>query len=408
MSSTTLTTAATTTTVAVPAMTIAEPTEGETARTKLTTRLARWTQTLNALDERLSTPVFACGFSTAWCELLYSFPAHIFGSSFSVMVMPVWIATLAISSSSPGASSSDVEEQHSRQRAVMVLHSLTLGLTLLYFVAWLYFQHYQAQQLLGQLFYRPSLYLLGCPWNVAILWTLQTVLLPQQPSPPRMEDARMFSLALYPLFLFPPLVTIVNYLKKTTKRQRPAYKDWHRNANDKEDANDDTRKSSSSSLQDNNNATKQLLWTNKKKYPFMTELLAKYNGDASFPSGDAALATLFALPIYYIGSTTTNDDHNDASGSSRYYYQGIAVSIVVLSASGRMYVLAHHVLDVTVGILLSIGLHHLATLLGFGIDQMQWWYPLLTNGLYFGYEHWRKAKKHQSTRTKTDSATKKE
>ena len=141
----------------------------------------------------------------------------------------------------------------------------------------------------------------------------------------------------------------------------------------------------------------------------MTELLAKYNGDASFPSGDAALATLFALPIYYIGSTTTNDDHGgDAIGSSRYYYQGIAVSIVVLSASGRMYVLAHHVLDVTVGILLSIGLHHLATFWGFGIDQMQWWYPLLTNGLYFGYEQWRKAKKDQSVRTKTDSATKKE
>ena len=140
----------------------------------------------------------------------------------------------------------------------------------------------------------------------------------------------------------------------------------------------------------------------------MTALLAKYHGDASFPSGDAALVALFALSISYIGSNT-NDDNDDDTGSSRYYYKGIAacivMSIVVLSASGRiMYVLAHHLLD----IMLSIGMHHLATFLGFGIDQMQWWYPLLKNCLYFGNEKWKKAKKNQSARTETDSATKKE
>ena len=138
----------------------------------------------------------------------------------------------------------------------------------------------------------------------------------------------------------------------------------------------------------------------------MTALLAKYHGDASFPSGDAALVALFALSIYYIGSNT-NDDNEDDTGSSRYYYKGIAASIGLLSTNGRMYVLAHHLLD----IMLSIGMHHLATFLGFGIDQMQWWYPLLKNCLYFGNEKWKKAKKakkNQSARTETDSATKKE
>ena len=62
----------------------------------------------------------------------------------------------------------------------------------------------------------------------------------------------------------------------------------------------------------------------------MTALLAKYHGDASFPSGDAALVALFALSIYYIGSNT-NDDNGDDTGSSRYYYKGITASIVVFS-----------------------------------------------------------------------------
>ena len=58
----------------------------------------------------------------------------------------------------------------------------------------------------------------------------------------------------------------------------------------------------------------------------MTALLAKYHGDASFPSGDAALVALFALFIYYIGSNT-NDDNEDDTGSSRYYYKGIAARV---------------------------------------------------------------------------------
>eukprot|EP00751_Fragilariopsis_kerguelensis_P000996 CAMPEP_0170824062 /NCGR_PEP_ID=MMETSP0733-20121128/45075_1 /TAXON_ID=186038 /ORGANISM="Fragilariopsis kerguelensis, Strain L26-C5" /LENGTH=87 /DNA_ID=CAMNT_0011187229 /DNA_START=197 /DNA_END=456 /DNA_ORIENTATION=+ len=87
----------------------------------------------------------------------------------------------------------------------------------------------------------------------------------------------------------------------------------------------------------------------------MSRILAEYNGDASFPSGDAALATLYAIPIYHIGSLSSS-----SSSFSSYKYKALASIIIFLSASGRMYLLAHHLSDVTVGIMISYLIHFVA------------------------------------------------
>ena len=50
---------------------------------------------LNKIDEFISDPVFRLGLPK-WLELLYSFPANIFGSTFSLMVMPLWIGLVAL------------------------------------------------------------------------------------------------------------------------------------------------------------------------------------------------------------------------------------------------------------------------------------------------------------------------
>mmetsp|Transcript_15512 Transcript_15512/g.17449 ORF Transcript_15512/g.17449 Transcript_15512/m.17449 type:complete len:110 (-) Transcript_15512:43-372(-) len=77
---------------------------------------------------------------------------------------------------------------------------------------------------------------------------------------------------------------------------------------------------------------------------------------------------------------------SSSSSFSSYKYKALASIIIFLSASGRMYLLAHHLSDVTVGIMISYLIHFVATLVGFGMLQMKWWYPLLTNFIYFVFK----------------------
>jgi hypothetical protein len=55
----------------------------------------------------------------------------------------------------------------------------------------------------------------------------------------------------------------------------------------------------------------------------------------------------------------------------------LAGAIVLSSGLGRMYVLAHHLSDVLAGGLLTLVVHGVATLVGFGVFRTEWWYPLV-------------------------------
>jgi len=92
----------------------------------------------------------------------------------------------------------------------------------------------------------------------------------------------------------------------------------------------------------------------------MTFILAKYDGDKSFPSHDALSAAIVAIPLYGIQGC-----------------EGLALAIVVTACLGRMYVLAHHFFDVLTGCLLAIGAHVAATALGFKMHHLDWFHALV-------------------------------
>mmetsp|Transcript_22252 Transcript_22252/g.24790 ORF Transcript_22252/g.24790 Transcript_22252/m.24790 type:complete len:408 (+) Transcript_22252:269-1492(+) len=328
---------------------------------------------LNAFDEIISGPVFHFGLPK-WLELLYSFPACIFGTSFSLMTMPLWIAVLAVMEQKQNDDSSS-----NNNTQFLLLQTITIGVTAVYVIGWGLFQQYGRHDLGLKLFWRWGLYMSGTPWCLAILaYTLPTT----SNSNDNNNNNDIFSMAIYPLFLFPFVLRIVNYLKKSARRHRPAYKDSLLNCNQK----------------DNDDKNKAKKWIDNKKYPAMTEMLAKGNHDASFPSGDAALAALFAIPIFYIGSSTDTDTDTDNDGSygNNYYYKAIGVGIVFLSASGRMYVLAHHLFDVLTGIATSYLIHITSTFVfGFGMYEMKWWYPLVSIASFLCYDKLKKMESQQ-------------
>lgn len=69
---------------------------------------------------------------------------------------------------------------------------------------------------------------------------------------------------------------------------------------------------------------------------------------AAFPSGDVAGSVTFAYPVLRCWSVAAA-----GAAASSPALPGAAIACVLLSAFGRMYFLAHHALDVTVGALLA-------------------------------------------------------
>ena len=185
-------------------------------------------------------------------------------------------------------------------------------------------------------------------------------------------------MAIYPLFLWPILITLLNWMKSTSKRSRPALKDIER-----KNAEGCGRGTSEN-------------WTQKKKFPAMTQLLAKYNGDASFPSGDVLCATMVALSIFNISSDVTH----------AYRPSHLASTIVILAGTGRMYVLAHHFFDVMVGAILPFLAHRVATKLGCGMFDMEWWHPLLVLGIFLVINSITRRKSDEKKSTKNPLAEK--
>ena len=89
--------------------------------------------------------------------------------------------------------------------------------------------------------------------------------------------------------------------------------------------------------------------------------------DESFPSGDAAEAVVFAATLLRAGWTFH-----------------LPLFLVFLSATGRVYFHAHHVLDVTFGsIVAAVSCYFISNWL---TEELDWYIPLVCVGLFIGLE----------------------
>ena len=142
-------------------------------------------------------------------------------------------------------------------------------------------------------------------------------------------DRQTFSKCVYPLTIFMPIVVSEYVLKTMVGRERPCEK--------------------------YNN-----LW--EKKYLIaIPKLLAKIGKNGSFPSTDASVAAAFAIPL-------------------AKEYPNVAIALVFLTCFGRVYFLAHYVLDTIAGIMITFFIDSLATnVIGLDMEELSWWHPLLSH-----------------------------
>merc|ERR1711951_22259 len=106
-----------------------------------------------------------------------------------------------------------------------------------------------------------------------------------------------------------------------------------------------------------------------------------------YPSGDVMMATILAIPLWNIGGGgTTTNNNNNGTMMMMYYYKTIAVAMVISSGLGRMYVLAHHLVDVVSGACITLIIHKMIVLLGYEPTQTKWWHPFVMQACYFCFE----------------------
>lgn len=99
----------------------------------------------------------------------------------------------------------------------------------------------------------------------------------------------------------------------------------------------------------------------------------EHDGNASFPSGDVSGSVSFAFAFYKTFQLQAGKENDIA------LY--IAVACVCLSVFGRLYWLAHHVMDVSIGGSISLATATLIfQLLEGNILAIQWWHPVIAHG----------------------------
>lgn len=273
---------------------------------------------VDAFDKAISGYLFRLSLPTI-VEAVYSVPANFFGLVPSLAIGPLWIALLALED--------DVLEWQNEK--VLLLKSTTVLLTAVLVIAWALFQN--GSMPLTKIMARKHFYLVSIFFNIGLLsYTLLGL-----PSDDlyAASSKKAFSHAIYLLFLWPPSILVIVILKEYSQRPRPILVC---KANDKDP------------------------WLTKKSFPNICHFLAKAQAMESFPSGDATSAAIFAIVLTNLSPRYTTP----------------ATCLWLLACTGRMYFLAHHFLDVVVGSLLAGVIHVVASALGLGIYDMQWWHPL--------------------------------
>uniref|UniRef100_A0A7S0Y8V6 Phosphatidic acid phosphatase type 2/haloperoxidase domain-containing protein n=1 Tax=Pseudo-nitzschia delicatissima TaxID=44447 RepID=A0A7S0Y8V6_9STRA len=255
-------------------------------------------------------------------EAIYSVPANFFGLVPSLAIGPLWVALLALEDDS----SAD-ELQHGK---ILLLKGITLSLTTAFLVAWALFQN--GSMPLTKILARKHFYLVAIFFNITLL--SYTLLSPPSEGPYAAVSIKAFSHAIYLLFLWPPSILVIVILKEFSQRPRPIVLDKARDNDER--------------------------WLANKSFPSICHFLAKAQANESFPSGDATSATIVAIVLIEINDKYTTP----------------AICLWALACTGRIYFLAHHVLDVLVGSMLAGVLHKMAFSMGLGIYDMVWWHPL--------------------------------
>eukprot|EP00531_Pseudo-nitzschia_arenysensis_P019128 CAMPEP_0116123882 /NCGR_PEP_ID=MMETSP0329-20121206/4986_1 /TAXON_ID=697910 /ORGANISM="Pseudo-nitzschia arenysensis, Strain B593" /LENGTH=318 /DNA_ID=CAMNT_0003617829 /DNA_START=196 /DNA_END=1152 /DNA_ORIENTATION=- len=273
---------------------------------------------VDAFDKAISGYLFRLSLPTI-VEAVYSVPANFFGLVPSLAIGPLWVALLAFED--------DIHEWQNGK--ILLLKSTTLLLTAVFLIAWALFQN--GSMPLTKIMARKHFYLIAIFFNIGLLsYTLSG--LPSD-DPHAASSQKAYSHAIYLLFLWPPSILVIVILKEFSQRPRPIIVDM---AKDKDQ------------------------WLTKKSFPNICHFLAKAQAKESFPSGDATSAAIFAIVLMEVSKRYTTP----------------ATCLWLLACTGRMYFLAHHCLDVLVGSLLAGVIHAVASAMGLGIYDMQWWHPL--------------------------------
>jgi len=274
-------------------------------------------------------------------ELVFSIPANLFGTTACLVLGPSWIALLALTQTEAHDCYSPTTNSNNNFYRILLLRLVTYLASLVYVVSWAYFYQLRGHVGLGlKLFWNKGLYAYAYPWSILVMGMTVYGLAPNNDNDSGFCSAggspsAVASAALYPLVMWPLVVWAMDFLKKTTGRHRPAKKDRE---------------------------TRNSLAASRKAFPMMTNLLAEHDGTKSFPSGDVAMASMVAIPIWELAPEL----------------RSLAMAMVLSSALGRMYVLAHHLSDVTAGCCLAVAVHKAFGVVGYdGMRATLWWHPLL-------------------------------
>lgn len=139
------------------------------------------------------------------------------------------------------------------------------------------------------------------------------------------DNPRLFSLSVYPLWLYLPMGAAVLLIKGRSLRKRPCTKPKFQSC------------------------------INAKKFQLFPKLLARVAAEGSFPSGDAAGGMAFAIPIALAGRSE------------------VGGLLMFLVCTGRVYFLAHHVFDTIAGSFMTFLIHSiLCDVMGFGLGDLTW------------------------------------
>lgn len=148
------------------------------------------------------------------------------------------------------------------------------------------------------------------------------------------QNPALLSAAIYPLWLWMSSLILVMAVKRTTLRSRPCAK------------------------------PKFAKFIENKQFDILPHALAKMSGNESFPSGDAAGGMAFGLTIALCGRPD------------------VGIVITCLVCAGRVYFLAHHLLDTLAGVLITLSFYLLSESFGFSLTGLLWHHVLLVHGCF--------------------------
>lgn len=245
-------------------------------------------------DEEYSKPLFETSLPYI-VELFFSIPANWFGLSLILLVGPLWTGLL-------------LGPNFSEDLNVKLLVAATLATIPLLF-AWGSFLLMGNMKLVKKIFIGIEVMTFFPLLSMAICHFL-------------IKNPALFSAAIYPLWLWMGSVMVVLWAKRCSLRSRPCVK------------------------------SKFTKFIRNKNFQILPEALGRLSGNESFPSGDAAGGTAFALSIALCGRPD------------------VGITIAVLVCSGRVYFLAHHVLDTVAGVLITISVHLISGCMGFSPTAM--------------------------------------